>query len=176
MTSSLHGSDAILAFAERLRASRSDEPEVQLTLATWVVFRMDPYDLALPVTHVTQILKLGKLTSVPSAPPGVAGVMNLRGQVFPVADCRQLLGQPPLEPTDKTRVMVFVTGTNRVGLIVDEVLGVETVAREQTSELPTTHPLARHAQGAFSLNRSGQLILLDPERILILNTSSLEAT
>jgi chemotaxis signal transduction protein len=77
-----------------------------------------------PLGAVREVFTLGPLTPVPTAPPAVAGVANLRGQVIPVLDLMQLLdlGLHRLRLGDPV-VLVEDEGT-RVGLLVDRVVGL----------------------------------------------------
>ena len=43
---------------------------------------------ALDLTRICEVVRGPELTSLPGAPPGVLGVMNLRGEVVPVLDTR----------------------------------------------------------------------------------------
>jgi purine-binding chemotaxis protein CheW len=47
---------------------------------------------ALELTRIHEVVRWPALTALPGAPPGVLGVMNLRGEVVPVLDTAALLG------------------------------------------------------------------------------------
>lgn len=161
-----HGSESILAFADRLRASTEDQSEVQETYDSWVTVRVSARSLALPVTHVREILRLPELTRVPNAPRPVAGIMNLRGHVLPVVDTQALLGLPCVLPTDASRVLVFLFDNREVGLIVDEANGLERLQVELVQSVPDSEPLSRFAHGVFpSTNDSPPILLLEPHQL-----------
>ncbi|XWN34329.1 MAG: chemotaxis protein CheW [Devosia sp.] len=50
---------------------------------------------ALPISAVHEVFLLSRFTKVPLSPPGLIGVLNLRGRIVTGLDTRQLLGFPP---------------------------------------------------------------------------------
>lgn len=159
-------SNTILGFADRLRRSRQAEPEQKKTFESWVVFRLSDRSLALPVSHVREILRLEDLTGVPNAPKGVAGVMNLRGHVLPVLDTHALIGLPHSLATAASRVLVFLFEEREIGLIVDQVAGLERLQVELVRGVDPDEPLARFARGVYAREGSDALLLLDPNRLI----------
>lgn len=55
----------------------------------WVVFRLQDHHFAIPASVVQEMVATPDLTPVPSAPPYVRGMINLRGRVMPLIDLRQ---------------------------------------------------------------------------------------
>ncbi len=160
------GSDAILDFADRLRSSRKAQPEEQRTFENWVVFSVSGRALALPVSHVREILRLEQLTGVPNAPQPVAGVMNLRGHVLPVVDTHVLLGLPHSPVTDASRVLIFLLNNRSIGLVVDDVTGLEKLQVELVQTVAQGEPLASLSKGVFPRGDDQPLLLLNPVRLL----------
>lgn len=167
MSSSQDGSaDAILEFADRLRSSRKAQPEQRKTFESWVVFKVSSRNLALPVSHVREILRLQELTGVPNAPQPVAGVMNLRGHVLPVVNTHALLGLPTRLATKASRVLVFLLDDRPIGLVVDDVTGLERIQVELVQRVPETEALVKLAKGALPRGEDELLLLLDPAHVL----------
>lgn len=52
---------------------------------------------ALPLDRVREVAVAPRVTELPTAPPVVLGVFNLRGEIVPLLDTGRLLGLPPLE-------------------------------------------------------------------------------
>ncbi|MGH2840156.1 MAG: chemotaxis protein CheW [Solirubrobacteraceae bacterium] len=78
---------------------------------------------ALAVEAVLEVADLGDVTPLPGAPRAVLGVCNLRGNVLPVVDVRNLLGTQDAAATAQ-RLVVTERGGRRVGLAVDAVIDV----------------------------------------------------
>jgi twitching motility protein PilI len=62
-------------------------------------------------------------TRVPGAKPWIKGLANIRGQLLPLIDLRQLLGGGETPMTRNTRVVVANHREIPAGLMFDEVLG-----------------------------------------------------
>lgn len=96
---------------------------------------------------VHEILDLIPVTDVPGAPGFVAGLINVRGKVVPLADLRLKFGMAAPPPTLDTRVVVVeitLDGeTTVVGLLADKVYEVTEIAHasiEQTPDLGMKWP------------------------------------
>jgi len=69
------------------------------------------------------------LTTIPCTPPFIAGMLNVRGEVVIVLDLAAALGLPGEAPADAKRSMLLAEhGQVRVGLLVDEVIGIRRLA------------------------------------------------
>ncbi|HEY7545835.1 MAG TPA: chemotaxis protein CheW, partial [Blastocatellia bacterium] len=69
----------------------------------------------------------------------IVGVTNLRGDILSVLDFRAFLGLPQEELTDSQRMIVSQTvdGEITTGIIVDSVVGMETVDMARVQEIKT---------------------------------------
>jgi purine-binding chemotaxis protein CheW len=133
----------------------------------YVVFSVAGAEYAISASLVKQLESYQGATRVPGAAAHVAGVIQVRGQVIPVVDMRQYFGQPSVEPSLDTRVVVIELGERRVGLIVDK---SREVLRVDPSSIQTTPGLMeRNARGLFfGLVQLGprMLILLDVRKVV----------
>lgn len=87
-----------------------------------VLLRSGEESLAVPVSRVDEVDRLGDVFAVPGAPAGVMGVRTLRGRVLPVIDLALLLGIAG--GGAPRQVVIAHDGDRRAGLAVDEVLDV----------------------------------------------------
>jgi chemotaxis signal transduction protein len=60
----------------------------------WIVCRVDKLPIAVPATHVREMMRLPRARPIPQAPAELRGLMQLRGVVLPVIDLRQRFGLP----------------------------------------------------------------------------------
>lgn len=65
---------------------------VTATVHRSCTFRIGDACFAVPTDTVVEVLRGGWLTRVPLAPPGVLGLVHLRGRIVPVVDPAGLLG------------------------------------------------------------------------------------
>lgn len=131
-------------------------------LATFVI---DGAHYGVDVVRVQEALKAQARTPVPHAPPGISGLVNLRGEVVLTIDLRVRLGLEPLgDESDPMMVVVQVDG-EPVSLLVDEVGDVVDVEESQFETPPDTlDPQLRDViLGAYKLS-DGLLLALDVDR------------
>jgi len=87
-----------------------------------IVFLLSREWYGVEITKVKEVIKVGKITYLPSSPDYIAGIVNLRGKILSITDLKTLLGLPHEQPTDKTRIIAVESGTLETGLLVDEVI------------------------------------------------------
>jgi purine-binding chemotaxis protein CheW len=121
----------------------------------------------IPIDLVNEIFKPERITFVPLAHSDIAGVLNLRGRIVTMIDCRRRLGiQTGLEERQFMAVGVERDG-DHYGLLFDN---VGEVLRFQPDALePTPVNLDPHwrkvSKGVFRLE-TGLLVLLDVNVLL----------
>ena len=71
------------------------------------------------IGSVREIVRVPEITSVPSAPDLIEGVINLRGKIIPVMDLRKRFGQAEIQPDKKNRILVVELENKLIGLIVN---------------------------------------------------------
>ncbi|HKO93542.1 MAG TPA: chemotaxis protein CheW [Polyangiaceae bacterium] len=110
-----------------LRPSVSDEPVREI-----LTFALNGEAYGVPLTQVLEILGVRSITRVPRSPEDVVGVCTVRGELVTVIDTRRRL--EPRAPRAQNRGRILVTSTlagEKVGLLVDEVLGVQRFSQAQ---------------------------------------------
>ncbi len=99
-------------------------------IKTIISFKAGEEQFAFDALIVRHILELGKLTRIPNVPDYILGVINLHGNVFPVADFRMMIGVNTVMRTKDTSIIV-ISPSNQVesflGLVVDVVNEVITI-------------------------------------------------
>lgn len=107
-----------------------------------IVFRLNEFELALPVLSIVEVLLADGIVELPGAPSGVEGVIEHQGQAIAVVD---LARRWNLEPRPELARHVLVVGgeRHRVGLLVDgarEVLRTPAASMLPTPRLPAGPP------------------------------------
>ena len=107
----------------------------------FLTFLMAKEKYGLEILKVREIIGMMDVTSVPTTPAFVRGVINLRGKVIPVIDLRLKFGMKPKEDTERTCIIVVhITRTGQemtMGIIVDEVSDVLTINQDQIEPAPS---------------------------------------
>ena len=124
-----------------------------------VTFTLDERLYGVEVTWVQEVLRGLPRTRIPLAPPAMAGLINLRGQVLPAVDLRVQLGLPARVGDDEPMLVVVRVGGEPLALLVDSIGAVVDVEQDQF-ELPPdtlTGPVRELVVGAYKL----------PDRLLL---------
>ena len=86
-----------------------------------VFFRLAREWYGVEITKVKEVIKVEKITYLPSSPEHIAGIVNLRGNILSVTDLKRFFALPHEELTEKTRIVAIESGIVETGLLVDEV-------------------------------------------------------
>ena len=84
-----------------------------------VGFRIGNETYGVRIGSVREIVRVPEITSVPSAPDLIEGVINLRGKIIPVMDLRKRFGQTEIVSDKKNRILVVELENKLIGLIVN---------------------------------------------------------
>jgi purine-binding chemotaxis protein CheW len=109
----------------------SDQAEAQQL----VVFTLGAEQYALPIKQVQEIIRYQQPRSVASNDCSVRGVISLRGAIVPVYDLASRLSVSS-EVTEHTKIVIVEAGEQTVGVIVDGVDEVLTVAADELEGIP----------------------------------------
>lgn len=117
-----------------------------------IVFAIGATRYAVELRWVREVVTLGFVTAVPTAPPALGGICNLHGTILPVLDVSALLDQPAGPPARQgDGALVIEADGVLCGLRVDQVDHVATLPEE----------------GSAVVDTAGRpLTLLDPQRLL----------
>lgn len=121
----------------------------------------------LPVERVQEVLRHSGITAVPLAPPQVAGLLNLRGQIVEALDPRVSLDlggpagdRPPVH-------VVLRTPSGPVSLLADDVGEVLDIPEESAEPAPpTVGDSVRRLISATCKLRDRLLPVLDVDRVI----------
>jgi purine-binding chemotaxis protein CheW len=131
--------------------------------AQYCTFRLDGHLFGIPVDTVQEVLQHQSMAAVPLAPPEVAGLLNLRGQIVVTVDLRVRLDLPT-RPADAPTVNVVVrTHEGTVSLLVDQIGDVLEPPGATFEPGPETVPSALRAV-------VDRVCKLDQELMLVLDT------
>ena len=75
--------------------------------AQYITFKLGDETFAIDVAQVREVLEISHITKVPTAPPYMRGVVNVRGKAVPVVDLRLKFGLPAAADSVHTRILVI---------------------------------------------------------------------
>jgi len=130
-------------------------------------FTVDRLVVGVDVQRVREVRRGETVTPVPLAPPSVAGIVNLRGQILSVIDGRRRFGiARGGEPCGSVHVVIESDG-EAVSLAVDGERDVVELDAADIEPVPPTIPatIAGLLSGVHPIE-AGLLLVLDPDRAL----------
>ena len=133
----------------------------------FLTFSLAGEEYGVEILKVQEIVGMMDITPVPRIPPFILGLMNLRGKVIPVVDLRWKLGMGAAPCTDGSCIIVVRTEGMVMGVVVDSVSEVLTIAPEAIEAAPSfgTDVNTDYILG-IGKTGGGVRILLDIERVL----------
>ena len=125
---------------------------------------------AIPAGIVREILDIGRVTPVPTAPAFIDNLINVRGRVVPLADLRVRFGMPAAEPTMDTRIVVLEVGLEgeptTVAVLADKVYEVTQLDEVVSTDVPRIGSRWRPEFVAAIGRRNGQFVMvLDIDKV-----------
>jgi purine-binding chemotaxis protein CheW len=131
------------------------------TVDRFCTFFIDGLFFGVDVQKVQEVLRVSEMTRAPLAPPVVAGLINLRGQIVTAIDLRRRLGLRERAGEATAMNVVVRTEESVISLLVDEVGDVLDVSPELFERTPMTFSaVARElVRGVYKLNDQLMLIL-----------------
>jgi purine-binding chemotaxis protein CheW len=117
--------------------------------------------------HIREVCPLKELTTLPSTPPFVLGVVNARGRIVPVVDIKTMFGLPNRGLTDLNKLIIVRANGMELGLLADTIVGVQRVPLQDIQpSLPTLTAIRSQYLKGVTPER---LVILDAEKILLDN-------
>lgn len=117
------------------QVTKASEPQAQL-----LTFMVNGEEYGVDILRVQEIRGWSSPMPIPNTPAYIKGVINIRGEIVPIADLRERLGLPRLEYGPMTVVVVLkVSHRSRqriMGIIVDAMSDVTTVAGDSIKPPP----------------------------------------
>ncbi|MFT3950767.1 MAG: chemotaxis protein CheW [Oscillospiraceae bacterium] len=102
----------------------------------YLIFSMDEELYGMEIRFITEIIGIQPITAVPEMPSYVRGITNLRGKIIPVMDARLRFKKEIREYDGRTCIIVIDTNDISIGLVVDSVSEVVTLADEDIAPPP----------------------------------------
>lgn len=150
--------------AEALINSANQEMENK-----FLTFWTDGQIFGIPICDVVQIIGLQEITPVPESPAYSKGIINLRGNVFPVIDVRLRFHKEEAVYDERTCIIVSNIKGSYFGFIVDSVDEVTNIDKSAISPPPSlsvsTSSYSAYLTGIGKL-KDKVVLLLDTSKIL----------
>ncbi len=121
---------------------------------------------AFDASLVAEVVRLGPLTRLPAAPAFLPGVFTHRGEVLPVLDVGQLVGQPAIPIRASTRAAIVHCGPWKVAVVSEGVEGLVAIPRRNLEGPPSESSGVAEFLSAVGRDAHGPVAILDLPRLV----------
>lgn len=148
-------------------ASRTGAGMPPTSIREFLAFKLGAEEYGIDILRVQEIRSFEQPTRMANAPAYILGVVNLRGVIVPIVDMRIKFNLEQVEYDTFTVVIVLSIGTQVVGMVVDGVSDVITLAPEQLRPVPDfSSAISQDHLLAIGSLEDRMLILLDIEKLM----------
>ena len=134
--------------------------------AWYFCFRLLGGRYAFEAHLVTEVVRIGPLTRLPAAPAFLPGVFTHRGEVLPVLDIGQLVGQGAQPIRASTRAAIVHCGPWKVAVISDGVEGLVALPARAIEPPPAESAGMAEFLSGVGRDRRGAVAILDLPRLV----------
>jgi purine-binding chemotaxis protein CheW len=132
----------------------------------YLTFMIESECYGIEIRYVTEIIGIQAITAIPELPEYVRGIINLRGKIIPVMDVRLRFKKEAREYNDRTCVIVVDIRDISIGLIVDSVAEVLTIAEQDIVDPPQVNRMNNRYIRKIGKVGNAVKLLLDCEKLL----------
>jgi len=129
-----------------------------------VVFGLNNQRYALPIHHVSEIIRNMEVSRLPNTPHYYTGIINLRGAVVPVINLHLRLGLNQVQLGKDARIIVTEVSGLKIGFTVESVYSVSTYDENEVDRPDTVATEGQYITGIVH-HEDGMILLLDLEKI-----------
>ena len=153
----------LLRLADMAKARQSNRHDGQEVGWRGVVFELGGRRLVVPLGEVSEVLSMPEYTLMPLVQPWLLGIANVRGRLLPLTDLAKFLQlSSQIQQLSQRKVIVIDHQALFLGLIVDQVLGIEQFSSTQYRAecIDVESPFAPYIHGKFVKDEQDWFIFL----------------
>lgn len=136
--------EAILAAIQQ-QHDRGAQPREEFERVSYLGFYLGSEVYGLPLEQLREVSRVSHLRRVPGAPAGVAGLVNLRGEILCALDVRAILGLPAQASAESPFLVALRGFGDPLALIVDSIADIYSISPNDIEAPPATWPAERAA-------------------------------
>ena len=127
-------------------------------------FSLGPERYAFETSFVREVFPLTEITPLPSVPPYILGVVNVRGRILSVMDIRRLLDFVNVGLTNLNKAIILHNGEMELAVLADEIAGVYAIDGDQGQRALAT--LSGRREEYLKGVTQDRVVILDAEKLL----------
>ncbi len=143
------------------------KPKLQL-----LSFYLHHHLFAIPVTHVSKVIRAVAVTPIPDISEACYGVLDFHGEVLPVVNLRHRFSMPAKPIGVNDRFLIIQTEKRSFAIVADEIEEIRMIEESDLQELNLTDISEKKAkstglkQYTFYRNEGAIIIICDIEELL----------
>lgn len=142
-------------------------PKAESKTSEFLTFRLGVESYGIDILKVQEIRSYEKPTAIANAPDFIKGVVNLRGVIVPILDLRVKFRLPEARYDDFTVVIILNVAQRVVGVVVDSVSDVISLAED------AVRPTPEFASSTFDIKYITGLATVDDLLLILLDIEKL---
>jgi purine-binding chemotaxis protein CheW len=145
-----------------------DAPVAEEASLGFCTFQIGGESYGLDIVLVQEVIRSQKVFPVPTTPPYVLGVINLRGTIIPIVDIKRVLKQTPWREDPDTRLLILQQDQTVVGWAVDAVGDIAwlPVSRIEPFHTRRDDPGLKYVDRIGRVSEKAALALVDGPRLI----------
>lgn len=148
-------------------STASSELQTITAIREFLTFKLGQEEYGIDILRVQEIRSYETPTRMANMPAFIKGVVNLRGVIVPILDMRVKFDLPEVSYNDFTVVIVLNIGRKVVGMVVDGVSDVISLAPAEMRPVPEfASTIGSDYLLAIGSVQERMLILLDIEKLM----------
>jgi purine-binding chemotaxis protein CheW len=153
--------------SQSVATASSIDPINSQMVNEYLTFRLGAEEYGVDILKVQEIRGYDAITQIANAPVFVKGVINLRGVIVPIVDMRIKFALGDAEYDQFTVVIILNVAGRVVGIVVDAVSDVISLAQEQFRPTPGMGSVidTEYIMGLGTVDER-MLILIDIEKLM----------
>lgn len=133
-----------------------------------VILKLEREEYGIDIQKVAEIVLYQEIRQVPDAPRYIEGLINLRGEIYPIYNLRTRFAMEPREADEETKILIIRTAQMNIGFIVDSVSEIINIPVDNIEDTPAIIDLAtdeRYIQG-IAKQDGRMIVLLDIDQLV----------
>lgn len=132
-----------------------------------VIFTLDGQRYGIPLRSVERVVRMVEITTIPTCPEFIQGVINVQGKILPVLDLRRRFELPerPVELSDQ--LIIISCGTRSFAVTADSACEVRECTEQMMTAGSNIVPDLPYLAGVVKLP-DGLILLQEPEMLFSL--------
>jgi len=130
-----------------------------------VIFTLNEQRYGIPLGAVERVVRMVEITTVPTSPEFIHGVINVQGKILPVLDLRRRFGLPERSIELSDQLIIISCAARSFAVMTDTACEVMECAGQMQTEASEIIPDLPYLAGVIKLP-DGLILLQNPEMLL----------